>query len=427
MNTKRIGRLLIVLFLLAAVPGMTAVMAQGQDPGEPQTSAAWNIFESEPNNTFATADRIRLNDVVAGLIEGDQGDPNCWGVDYFRFTIPSERFVLFDTTGISSVDTEICLFDEARQELACAQDTDFFYRNLPAGAYYIRLANTYDDYCGNYFVAVSSPVLVSAAAGVESGELPGLLWGFSSDDLLAFSTLNTGQEKWMMVFEGAALGVTDLWNVATRDGNTDELLLGFGKNQVLTDVDAVTPLDTVIYDPSDYSPLYGGDFHRWLSGREQGLTLSREKVDAIDGWVRGNGRCSGFPMSTVGAAAVPTWGGRVLRQDDEDVMCKAFNGNWQPWNAFFDVDGVHDAPSGEPLPGQIPGLAGEDVIAMAYDDAHDVIFLVIQGTGTIWGHPVTQKDIFAINYPGYTWGGIVWHGPDHGWNYNIDAIESGGN
>ena len=42
------------------------------------------------------------------------------------------------------------------------------------------------------------------------------------------------------------------------------------------------------------------------------------------------------------------------------------------------------------------------------------------------GLAVTQKDIFAVNYPAYTWGGYVWRGAQHGWNYNIDAIELNG-
>jgi hypothetical protein len=36
---------------------------------------------------------------------------------------------------------------------------------------------------------------------------------------------------------------------------------------------------------------------------------------------------------------------------------------------------------------------------------------------------VSQKDIFVVNFPGYTWGGYVWRGPQHGWIYNIDAFE----
>jgi len=32
MKTKRIGKWVIVLFLLAALPGLTAVVAQGEEP-----------------------------------------------------------------------------------------------------------------------------------------------------------------------------------------------------------------------------------------------------------------------------------------------------------------------------------------------------------------------------------------------------------
>ena len=37
---------------------------------------------------------------------------------------------------------------------------------------------------------------------------------------------------------------------------------------------------------------------------------------------------------------------------------------------------------------------------------------------------VNQKDIVEFNlgagYPGIS---LIWHGQDHGWNYNIDAID----
>lgn len=44
------------------------------------------------------------------------------------------------------------------------------------------------------------------------------------------------------------------------------------------------------------------------------------------------------------------------------------------------------------------------------------------------GHAVTQKDIFWLDKSGsaWTWGGM-YHLPDYGWNYNLDAIASGGN
>ncbi len=93
MNTKRLGRWVIVLFLLAALPGLTAVMAQGQEPAgkaplpavtelsESPTPLAANLNESEPNNNTAGADVMALQDVMAGAI-GAAGD-----VDYFKFQV----------------------------------------------------------------------------------------------------------------------------------------------------------------------------------------------------------------------------------------------------------------------------------------------------------------------------------------------------
>ena len=82
----------------------------------------------------------------------------------------------------------------------------------------------------------------------------------------------------------------------------------------------------------------------------------------------------------------------------------------QGWDYFFNGKSVS-------------GLAVEDVNAMAWDGSHGRLLLNILDTGSVMGHAVTQKDIFAINHPGYSWGGVAWHGPDHGWNYNIDAIK----
>ena len=93
MSKKHWGRLLIVLFLLAALPGMTAVVAQGQEPAgkaplpavtelsESPTPLAANLNESEPNNNTAAADVMALQDVMAGAI-GAVGD-----VDYFKFFV----------------------------------------------------------------------------------------------------------------------------------------------------------------------------------------------------------------------------------------------------------------------------------------------------------------------------------------------------
>ncbi len=66
MKTKRILRWGIVLFLLAALPGLTVALAQGQEPpakaplpavtepSESVTPVAANLNESEANNTLGT-------------------------------------------------------------------------------------------------------------------------------------------------------------------------------------------------------------------------------------------------------------------------------------------------------------------------------------------------------------------------------------
>ena len=61
MNTKRIAKWGVVLFLLAALPGLTAVMAQGPEPaamekGETAAIVPWSNTESKPNNTRANAE-----------------------------------------------------------------------------------------------------------------------------------------------------------------------------------------------------------------------------------------------------------------------------------------------------------------------------------------------------------------------------------
>ena len=73
-------------------------------------------------------------------------------------------------------------------------------------------------------------------------------------------------------------------------------------------------------------------------------------------------------------------------------------------------------------------MAVEDVNGVSMVDLDNLgqsskLYLNIVGTGNIAGHTVTQKDIFAVNYPAYTWSNYVWRGTQHGWNYNIDAFE----
>ncbi len=421
MNTKRIGKWVIVLFLLAALPGMTAVMAQGQEPAVAQPAAGCNVTESEPNDSQATADLVQIGDVICGAPEYDNDAETC-GPDVFRFHLSARKNVLIHIPSWPyNTNNRLCLSGYGCMEL---NFDEILLRSLSPGDYYLSINNSFGEDCTSYAIALSEPLLISAAAaGLGSSATVGGIQ-FRSEDILAWSHLNNGEERWIMLLDGSNVGITkNVTNIAL-DGSED-FLLGLAANQTLPDVGVVTPWDIVVYRPTYYEPYPAGTFQMGLKGSQHQLTTAAEKLDAIDGWTNGYDRCFGYPVSTAGVASVTGWLG-VMKQDDEDVFCKTYNNGWQPYDWFFDVKGKNNAPSTEPAAGRVPGLPAEDVIAMAYDDVNDQIFLVIQGSGTIHGHQVTQKDIFALNYPSYSWGGVVWHGPDHGWNYNIDAIEMSG-
>ena len=167
MSKKRLGRWVIVLFLLAALPGMTAVMAQGQEPAgkaplpavtelsESPTPLAANLNESEPNNNTGAADVMALQDVMAGAI-GAVGD-----VDYFKFqvedvggpTFPSgaqEVLINLDAQSIGSpLDTVVTLYQSNGNVIGSNDDTDttdsLYYFKLLPGWYYIKV----EDYGNN--------------------------------------------------------------------------------------------------------------------------------------------------------------------------------------------------------------------------------------------------------------------------------------
>ena len=446
MTTKRMMRWVIVLLLLAALPVMTAVMAQEQEPatkqlpvmaaeGESQAPLGCNLNESEPNNERGTADVIGFGDVICAHLESHSYEEVC-GDDWFRFHMPNNGYVLIDAQAPAGSENNVTLYPAVGgflDSIYLLEQKLLFY-NLHAGDYYILVDKGDDEGCTDYSVALSRPLLVSAAAAnLGIGNVAGI--PFRSEDILAYSALNNGEERWEMFFDGSDVGVKTLINFAADTG--DRILITTGGNQTLPGVGPVAPWDIVIFDPGFYGN-YGedtwGTFQMGLDGSEHQLTMSGEKLDAIEGFTMGIESdpayrgCFGFPVSTTGVATVNGPFG-AMKQDDEDVFCKVYNpnyGGWQHWDWFFDVDGKFDAPASEPAPGNIPGLAGEDVYAMAYNDISETIYLTILGNGKIAGHNVTQKDIFAINYPSYTWGGYVWRGPQHGWNYNIDAIEYNG-
>jgi hypothetical protein len=434
MTTKRIGRLLIVLFLLAALPGLTAVMAQGQEPPaeqplppvmEPTESQALlaNRTESEPNNTIGQADVMSINDVMAGTIT--TGD-----VDFFKFFAAESVQTLIDidaaTIG-SNLNSVVSIFNADGLEMWSSDNTDttdpMFKWTAEAGWYYLRVGASGGGSTGNYNLIVSSPLLISAAAAnLGTGYVAGI--PFRSEDILAWSDLNTNEEKWVLLVDGSDVGWTNLTNLTELWGHIS-ITVGFATNTTLQRLGGgtfvATPWDAVMYRLEQV----GGntvatcqcDVHSVFFGQNLSLSTVGEKIDAIslDGhnWDGGPGDTLDLYVSTVGTASVPKPGGGILKPADEDVFLNQMTTESNPWfNKYQFFDGS-----------RVAGLAVEDIVAMEYDRTPSTMFLTILGPGRIAGHPVTQKDIFAISMPGHTWGGVVWHGPDHGWNYNIDAID----
>lgn len=449
MKSKPVLRWVIVLFLLAALPGLTAVMAQGQQPAakdmSPSTEVgeseapAWNVWESEPNNTMAQADVMALGDVMGADFNYD-GD-----VDFFKFYVEyHDTALLVDTDGQvfnSAVDTRVWLYDAAGHEIGYNDDEadsadqrdSLHYNVLRPGWHYVKVMDYNAESDLTYDLIVSSPLLISAAAaGLGTGNVAGI--SFRSEDILAHSDLNDGQEKWVLFLDAGDVGIIKpIVNLSTGwlptpGGGSPSLAVSFSANQVLTDHNGVNrtfkPWDWAILNfqrvgPSPILTMWT-EHH---AGADHGLTKATEKPDALAMWSWsddvGNWTADLY-FSTVGAAVVPKSGGGILKSADEDVYR---SGTWQghppAWENAMEMDGS-----------TIPGLAAEDVFAADYNQETGLMYLTILGAGIIDGYAVTQKDIFMVDYAlqgAWDYEGIVWHGPDHGWNYNIDAFDWPGN
>lgn len=389
---------------------------------------------------------VEVNERVSGTIRFDEFEEWC-GEDVWRFAMPGSGSVLLNANiepvgGIGYV----CLEGDDVSE--CVPNSwpnsghdILLYRSLAAGYYTIRVVGDWSEHarpvCFNYQLTLSSPVLVSATEDSLENDI-GYVDGieFTSGDIMAHSALSNGEEQWVKLFDASDVGITgDVSNIAAEGGNHDWLLLSLNEQQSLPGVGIVTPWDFIVFDPDQLGEDTVGTFRWGLKGKDHELTTNGERLDGLDGWVYGyetdpNGHgCFGYPISTMGNTRVQTWGSRVLKQGDEDVFCKVYDdasGGWRPFDYFFDVKGLWNAPPSEPAPGQVRGLARRDVTALAYDDTDDRMYLTIRGNGLVSGSRVTQRDIFRVDYPSYKWGGVVWHGPDHGWRYAIDAIELNG-
>lgn len=456
MNRKHVGRFLIVLFLLAALPGMTAVMAQGQEPAEKNVAPAvvtvvsetpnihYTDWESEPNNTMAQADVVDYIDAEvwgAGVYNGD--------VDWYKFYVNAVQTSILINTDAQldgeSTDTVVKLYDSAGNLLSQNDDMGtgehdslLFAVNQNVGWYYVQVSD-FGSPCAtdcNYEVIIGRGLLVSAAAAnLGTGYVDGI--PFRSEDVLALTPLDNDfagnpQHKWVMLMDGSDVGITKgVVNIGLGWPHyTGSLTLSFAANMIWQDYQGINrtfkPWDWAEVEFARMGPntlleySNGYPYVEYKPGTNHGLTTKTEKVDALDvnvvyaanpAWT-----VTTF-MSTVGAAAVPTGAiGSVKAADEDLIRGETWTGlGWWYNDRFFDGSTV-------------PGLAIEDVVAADFEPSTNRLFLTILGNGNVLSHAVTQKDMFWLEKSGnsWVWGGL-WHFPNYGWNYNLDAIDSGGN
>ena len=455
MNTKRMSKWVIVLFLLAALPGMTAVMAQGQEPagkaplpavteiGESSPNVVWVNNEHEPNNTVQTAeapcDDYYFNCVVGGTI-GYAGDVDYWRLRFDYGRDATHYPVLIDIEAVSfgsPVDTEVCLYADDGVLLSCNDDTDthdsmLFFNFEVEQSYYLQVTNWSGTGGADfkYQFYATTPLLISATTAGTVAGIP-----FQPGDILAYSCHyglnNNGNPnwgcksadwgKWVMFLDLSDLGVTgNITNLAAGWRNSDFVLLSFAANTTVPGISGlVTPSDVITFNPTRIGPTTMGTFSGWWLATQHGLTTTSEKLDAID-WPMWTG-AGRLYVSTTGDAQVGGIGythyGRLA---DEDV------GIWAEgefWDRFFDGS-------------RVLGLAAEDVVAMDVAEysletpyKNNWMMLVILGGGKVGDNmlSVTQKDIFMVEtHVSHedAWNALMmWHGPDYGWNVNIDAID----
>lgn len=452
MNRKRFGKIVIVLFLLAALPVITAVMAQGQEPVGKVSSLAPDVvmsetqilstvWESEPNNTMGQANVIDFDDVYGAELYPENE------VDFYKFYAYHNTAIIVNTDANldgKTTDTVVTLYDANGNQIGYNDDMgdsdgeydSLIYHVLTSGWYYVKVTVYPDTGCSpncDYELMVYSPLLISAAAAKlpVNANVEGI--PFRSEDVLAFAKFSGGQHKWLMFLDGSDIGFTKpLNNLSTgwtcSNHDCPSLIVSYSANVSFTDYQGIArtakPWDWIEFQLDRIGPnsiiRQDNNGHPLMElhvGAAHGLTTAAEKLDAIDVWSQDNSAGwydAAVYISTTGAASVPKGGGGTLKTADEDLFVSEIQQGWGSWWNSMEFDG-------SPL----QGMGVEDVFAADYVTTADVIYLTILGNGTIMGHPVTQKDIFSIywNNTWNTWNGLNWHGPDWGWNYNIDAFD----
>lgn len=415
----------IVCILVLAALALTTLVASAQnEPVSPakempaviekgeSASPAANLTETEWNNGFGSANPIHLGDVISGKIKGKTD------VDYFKIDwedIPDSSVIaLIDIDAYvngSALDAKICLYDQDHVELACNDDSDgldsLLYAHLlhhsSYGPYFIRVQDlNYPNEGGDtytYTLAVYRPLLISAVKGGSVGGVQ-----FTSGDALSHYEFADGTEKWMLFFDASDVGLKGNLVALTTDYYAKGIYLTMNTTQTVW-VDGafrtLTPYDEVgfmlntygHFGPSTSGELSDGETLDPIIGAEWGLSGAGEKIDAL---------ALESYVSTTGTARIPT----APTAKDEDF----FNRHY----LIFDGSNVS-------------GLAAEDVTAgdvlVRYRPPYGYAwYLTILGSGVIDGQVFTQKDIFVVDTANQTTT-LYWHGPDHGFNGNIDAFD----
>lgn len=389
-------------------PALAAVESEITQTASPPP----NKYESEFNGNFATADPIEVGDVIFGTIKNSSDQ------DFFAIypAVVDEEYILVDIDAQingSKLDAVICVFAEDKDLVGCNDDSDgldslLYLEVFDLTTYYVRVEDFYypmyggDDYY--YTLSVSHPWLISAS---KNGKVEGMK--FRNADVLAWQEFNNGTEKWSMFFDASDMGVRGDLEAVGRASSPTDISIVLDKKQTLymcddlgyCDYEKVTPHDIIGFRPHRFGPNTSGEFYWIARGADYCMTKSGEKIDAIadSDWTD----VSSFSLSTTGRAKVCSG----EKYADEDIF-------WLDDSWSFDGS-------------QVPGLVREDIVAAYYwiepwRIGYPYYYLTIKGKGKIHGNKVDDRQVFSLVEFSYDWGGIVWDGRDHNFNYPIDAI-----
>jgi hypothetical protein len=137
------------------------LLARAVNPGQTQPGTGVVVVETEPNDTFGTANSMQLGDDYLSTISDYWGD-----ADYIRFTLSQRTRIEVRTQQLTWMDPSLDLYDSTGRFLASDDNSggelnSLLTLTLGAGTYYIRAAGSSFDTGQQYVqlrqVALSPP------------------------------------------------------------------------------------------------------------------------------------------------------------------------------------------------------------------------------------------------------------------------------